>query len=145
MKKVIMLAAVMIMIAFGATFAYAQDSGSNTTGSSDSGSNKSVQTLDNPLPNVKSVGDLVKTGLEIFTYVAVIIGVIMLILVGFQYIMARGSPDKMKEASQRLLYIIIGIAIVIGARIAVSIVISTLDVSGAVDPKVIQSAKNALK
>jgi len=105
--------------------------------------NGKAGTLDNPLKGVSSLGDLVKTGLQVFTYIAVLIGVVMIVIVGLKYILARGKPEEMKKASQWLLYIVIGLAIVIGSRIAVSIVINTLESSGAVDPKVIQSAKNA--
>jgi len=129
------------------SYAAGSDDGSNPGGSgSDDGSNPSqVQKLDNPLGEDVSLGDLVKSGLQVFSYIAVLIGVIMFIVVGLQYILARGNPVKMKDASRWLLYIVIGVAIVIGARIAVNIVINTLGASGAVDPKVIQNAKDAIK
>ena len=111
-----------------------------------SGSPSSVSTLVNPLDSkVKSIGDLVQSGLQVFTYIAVLIGVFMLVVVGLKYILARGKPEEMKKASQWLLYIVIGVAIVIGSKIAVSIVINTMSASGVINPNVIQSAEDALK
>ncbi len=123
-------------------------SGSNapaSTGGTSGGNPQGVQKLSNPLPGVSSLGDLVKSGVRVFSYIAVLIGVLMFVIVGLQYILARGNPEKMKAASQWLLYICIGVAIVIGATLAVNVIINTLDATGAVDPKIIQSAKDANK
>ena len=43
-----------------------------------------------------------------------------------------------------LLYIVIGVAIIIGARIIVEVVINTLQATGTVSPGVINNAHNAL-
>ncbi len=115
-----------------------------TTVNSNTGSNPTPTShLQNPLTKVTSIGDLVKSGLQVFSYIAVLFAVMMLIVVGFQYIMARGNPEAVTKASMWLLYIVIGLAIVIGARIAVTIVINTMSATGVVDPNVIQSAQNA--
>lgn len=103
-----------------------------------------VSTLKNPL-KVNSIGDLVKSVLQVFSYIAVLFGVVMLIVVGFKYILSQGKPEEMKKASNELLYIVIGLAIVIGARVAVDIVINTMSSTGVIDPNVIQSAKDANK
>jgi hypothetical protein len=161
MKKILIVLVVFVLVAPTVTFAISSgsDSGSNQglTGSdsgsnqgqtgSDSGSNSNstaVSTLDNPL-KVNSLGDLVKSGIQVFSYIAVLIAVLMFIVVGLRYILAQGKPQKMKEASQWLLYVVIGVAIVIGANVAITIVINTLSATGVVDPKVIQSAQNAIK
>ena len=110
-----------------------------------SGSNSTpVATLTNPL-KITSLGDLVKSGIQVFSYIAVLVGVLMFVVVGLRYILARGNPEEMKKASQWLLGIVIGVAIVIGANVAITIVINTLSATGVVDPKVIQSAQNAIK
>ncbi|MEI8328316.1 MAG: pilin [Candidatus Taylorbacteria bacterium] len=103
-----------------------------------------TSTLKNPL-KVNSIGDLVKSVLQVFSYIAVLFGVVMLIVVGFKYILSQGKPEEMKKASNELLYIVIGLAIVIGARVAVDIVINTMSSTGVIDPNVIQSAKDANK
>ncbi len=118
--------------------------GVNTDTGSNSGTN-SVKTLTNPLPGIESIGGLVKSGVQVFSYIAVLIAALMFVVVGFKYIMAQGKPEKMKEASQWLVNIVIGVAVVIGANIAITIVINTLGATHVVDPKVIQSARDAIK
>jgi hypothetical protein len=100
-------------------------------------------TLQNPL-KVKSLGGLIEAFVEVFSYLVILFAVLALVYVGLQYILARGNPERMKELSNWLLWIVVGVAVVIGARILVSVVINTLGASGVVDPKVIQSANNAI-
>ena len=103
-------------------------------------------TISNPLAGkVNSVSDLVKNFVEILSYLAVIAAVVLIIWVGFQYIMARGDSKKIGELKEWLLWIVVGLAIVIGARLIVDVVISTLASSGAVDPTVIQKLQDASK
>ncbi len=99
-------------------------------------------TLQNPL-KVNSVGELIQNFVDIFTYLVILFAVLMLIWVGLQYVLARGNAQKMTENSQRLLYIVIGIAIVIGARLMVQIVINTLKATGTVNTSVLNNANNA--
>ena len=101
-------------------------------------------TIQNPL-KVNSVGDFIQSGVTIFTYVVILAAVLAFVWVGFQYILARGNPGRMKELSSWLLAIVIGVAIVIGARLLIQLVINTLSASGVVSSGVIQSATNALQ
>ena len=105
--------------------------------------NTQVITLHNPLQNVTSIGQLVQNFADIFTYLVVLFAVLMLIWTGLQYVLARGNPEKMKENSQRLMWIVIGVAVVIGARILVQVVINTLEATGAVNSTVITNANKA--
>ena len=93
---------------------------------------------------MNSVGALLNTGIMIFTYLVVLGAVIAFIIVGLKYIMARGNSAKITEATTWLRNIIIGVAIVIGARVIIQIVINTLKATGTVNTEVIQSAENAL-
>jgi cytochrome bd-type quinol oxidase subunit 2 len=116
----------------------------STGGSSVEGSTSGGKfTLQNPL-KVKSLGGLIEAFVEVFSYLVILFAVLALVYVGLQYILARGNPERMKELSNWLLWIMIGVAVVIGSRILVSVVINTLGNSGVVDQKVIQSANNAL-
>lgn len=110
----------------------------------DTASNTSLIKLTNPL-KVDSVGGLIQSFVEIFSYIVVLGAVLALIWVGLQFILARGDPKKMNELKGWLFYIIIGVAVVIGARIIIQVVINTLSASGVVDQRVIQSAENALR
>jgi heme/copper-type cytochrome/quinol oxidase subunit 2 len=107
--------------------------------------NTQLITLKNPLQNVTSLGQLVQTFADIFTYLVVLFAIIMLIWVGLQYVLARGNSEKMKENSQRLLWIVIGIAIVIGARVLVQVVINTMQATGAINSNVINNANKAVQ
>ena len=101
--------------------------------------------LQNPLSSkFNSVGGLVQGFLEIFSYIVALFAVLMLIWVGLQFVLAQGNPGKMQELKDWLLWIVVGVAIVIGARIIVSIVLNTLSTTGTVSPSVIQNANNAL-
>lgn len=102
--------------------------------------------LSNPL-KANSIGEVVLDFVQIFSYVVILLAVLALIYVGFQYVIAsaQGASDKIKELHGYLLYIVIGIAIVIGARVIVQVVINTLSATGTVDSGIINSANNALK
>jgi TRAP-type C4-dicarboxylate transport system permease small subunit len=82
--------------------------------------------------------------MEIFSYVAVIIAVLALIWVGFQFIMAQGNSDRISELKTWFYYIIIGTAIILASRLIVSVVINTLESAGTVSPDVIQKLRQPL-
>lgn len=115
--------------------------GNPTNGSQDPKSSGNIG-LQNPL-KVRTIGGLIQTAVEIFSYVVIIFAVLAFIWVGLQYILARGNSEKMKELSKWLGYIVIGVAVVIGARVIITIVINTLESTGVVDERVIQSARDA--
>lgn len=115
-----------------------------TTSDTDKPQKAELVRLTNPL-KVDSIGGLVQNFVEIFSYIVILGAVLALIWVGLQFILARGNPTKMNELKGWLFYIIIGVAVVIGARIIIQVVINTLSASGVVDQRVIQSTQNALK
>jgi hypothetical protein len=118
----------------------------NTKGNSGDIPSKSsnVSGLTNPLKGINSVGQVVGKFAEIFSYVVILFAVLALVWTGLQFITAQGKADKITELRNRMLWIVVGIAIVIGARIIVGIVINTLQATGTVNPDVIQQANNAL-
>lgn len=100
--------------------------------------------LQNPL-QVDSIGEFVMTALEVFTYLVVLAAVLMLIYVGLRFVLAMGNTEEITKRKSQLLWIVIGIALVIGARIIVAVVINTLEATGTVSPGVINSANDALR
>lgn len=100
-------------------------------------------TLTNPLKNIDSIGALVQTFIEIASYLAVIAAVLLLIWVGLQFVLARGNAKRMGELKDWLFWIMVGVAVIIGARIIIQIIINTLSATGVVDQGVIQSADRA--
>lgn len=101
-------------------------------------------TLTNPL-KVSSVGGLAKTIVEVVSYVAIILAVLVYIYIGFQYVTAAaaGNSNKIGELHGWLLWATVGVAVIIGARVIIDVVLSTLNATGAVNPQVIEAAQNA--
>ncbi len=101
--------------------------------------------IKNPLdPKFNSIGGLVKGFVEIFSIVAVLFATLALIWVGFRFILARGDSTKMNELKDWLMYIVIGVAVVIGARVIIQVVINTLSATGTVNQGVIQNVQKAV-
>lgn len=98
--------------------------------------------LQNPL-QVNSVTGLVQKFVEIFSYFVIILAVLAFIWVGFQFILAQGKPDRLKELKGWLAWIVIGVAVVIGARIMVSIIINTLEATGVVNQQTLNAVRSA--
>lgn len=124
----------------------ASNPGSATPGVADNTPRETVK-LQNPLQGdgaKLSVGQLVEKFLGIFTYLVIILAVLAIIWVGFMFIMARGEPAKLTKLRDWLLWIVVGVAIVIGARIIVLVMINTLEQTGTVNQNVINSAKRAI-
>ena len=102
--------------------------------------------LQNPLnKNINSVGDLIQAFIEIITYLFIIFAVLMFIYVGFQYVTnaAQGNAKKIEELHKQLLWLVVGVAVVIGARVIIQVVINTISATGTVNPSVIESANKA--
>ncbi|MDQ2933334.1 MAG: TrbC/VirB2 family protein, partial [bacterium] len=92
-----------------------------------------------------SVGGLVQDFIEIITYLAILLAVLLLVWTGFQFILARGDSKKMSELKDKLVWIVVGVAVVISARLIIQVVINTLRSTGTVDEKVIQGVDRAIK
>lgn len=103
---------------------------------------QAVFTLKNPL-KVDSVAGLIQSFVVVFSYIVILFAVLAIIWVGFQFILARGNPERMNELKSWLLWIVVGVAIVIGARLIIQVVISTLSASGAIDKGTLQSVQKA--
>ena len=82
--------------------------------------------LNNPLA-VTSLQDLFEAVMTAFIILCVPFIVFFVILAGFQYVTARGNPEKIKAASQALMYAVIGAVIIVGAIAITSIVGGTVN------------------
>lgn len=105
-------------------------------------SSNAIVPLKNPL-QVNSISGLLESFLEVASYLLVLFGVLMIIWVGFEFILARGNSIRISELKKQLLYVVIGLAVVIGARIIVSVVINTLQATGTLSPGVTNSIQKA--
>ena len=139
----------LLVISFCATSLYvnAQTGGIQSpapaTGGVQAPDTSNTFTLTNPLGKINSVGALVQNFVQIFTYLVILLAVLMLIYTGLQYILAQGNSTKISELHKRFLWLVVGIAIVIGAKVIVDVVINTLAATGTVNSNVIQQARNA--
>ncbi len=157
MKKIskILLITIILLgsVLFTTTLTHAQSSiggvtdptpSANTPGTKTDSDSNGVFKLKNPL-KVNTIGEAINGFLDIITYVLIILAVLAFIWTGFLFVYnaSTGNSSKLSELKSRLLYIIIGVAIVIGARIIIQVVINTIAATGTVDQKVIESANKA--
>jgi hypothetical protein len=82
--------------------------------------------LVNPL-NACSIPQLLGVILEAVVYLGTIILVLMLVYVGFLFVMAQGKPDKLKEARTALLWTVIGGLLLLGAEGLAIVIKSTAE------------------
>lgn len=114
---------------------------------SDVSKKSNIFTLQNPLnKNISSVGDLIQAVIEVVTYLFIIFAVLMFIYVGFQYVTnaAQGNAKKIEELHKQLLWLVVGVAVVIGARVIIQVVINTISATNTVSPSIIESANKAI-
>jgi hypothetical protein len=52
---------------------------------------------------------------------------IAIVYVGFKFVMAQGSSDKINEAKEAFLWVVIGAAIVLGAIVIRTIIMGTVE------------------
>lgn len=81
----------------------------------------------NPLSNVETVQQLITKILNLVVQIGLPIIVLMIIYAGFQYVTARGNPEKIKEAHGTILWTVIGAAIVLGAAVISHAISGTID------------------
>jgi len=121
---------------------------SNSTGNGGESSNTEAKLfyLQNPLDQSKfnTVGGIINGFADIFTYLAVLFAVLMIIYVGLRFVLAQGNPVELTTRKDQLLWLLVGVAIIIGARLIVSVVVKTLETAGVVNTSVTNSANNAL-
>jgi hypothetical protein len=85
------------------------------------------QTFNNPLGGVSSLDQLFLEIVNVLLIIAVPIIVFFIIFAGFTYVTAQGNPEKIKLASQSLLYGIIGGVIILGSSAIMVIIRSLVD------------------
>jgi hypothetical protein len=102
-------------------FAAFPSGGSGGFPSSGSGS----QTITNPA-KAESIGEFVALILRAVMAIGIPIAIIFIVLAGFKFITAQGSPQALAEARSNFVYTVIGIAIFIGASALAELVMATL-------------------
>ena len=112
-----------ITLAHAATFQESNDSnyGYNFTEKNTGGSGQSV-TLMNPLKSGTSLESFLGNILDFIIRIGTIVVILMLVFVGYKFVVAQGSDTKLTEARGMLLWTIIGALVLLGAQ-AISLAI----------------------
>lgn len=83
--------------------------------------------LENPLKDIDTIDGLLYAILNIIMILMIPIIVFFIIYAGFKYVTARGNASQVEEASQTLLYAIIGGVLILGAVAIAGIIKSVVD------------------
>ncbi|MGD0328771.1 MAG: pilin [Minisyncoccia bacterium] len=87
----------------------------NLSPAANSSSNQNV-TLINPLGAGTNLSTLLAQVLQFVVYIGSIVVIVMLVYVGFMYVMAQGKPESLTKAHNALLWTIVGALILLGAQ-----------------------------
>ncbi len=90
-----------------------------------SGTSRGVGKLQNPI-NFNSLRELVEAIVDIIIQIAVPIAALFLIYSGFLFVSARGNDDQLKTAKSIFLWTVVGIAVLLGAKILAGIIDATI-------------------
>lgn len=83
-------------------------------------------TIDNPIPNITSVNEFVKTLLEGIIKIGIPVVAIAIMYSGFLFVSAQGKPEDIKKAKDALMYTLIGAAILLGAWALAQLISNTV-------------------
>ena len=108
----------------GNTFNQIQSSGGNT-----SNSGSSVPLI-NPLKSGTSLESFLGNILQFVVRIGTIVVILMLIFVGYKFVMAQGVPAKIEEAKKMLLWTIIGALVLLGAQAISMGILATVQALG---------------
>ncbi len=100
-----------------------------TGGTNTGGSGQSV-TLLNPLKSGAKLEDFLTSILDFVIRIGTIVVILMLVFVGYKFVVAQGAPGAIEEAKGMLLWTIIGALVLLGAK-AISVgILSTVKALG---------------
>lgn len=87
-------------------------------------------TLTNPL-KADSLEEFFKAIVDFIVRLGVLVVVVMVVIVGFMFVTARGNPEKISQARAALLWTLVGAVILIGASIIAEAIRATVEAIGA--------------
>lgn len=82
--------------------------------------------IQNPLGNVTDIFTFINILLDAVFKLGAVLAVIAIIYAGFLFVTASGDEEKIKTAKKTLLFTVIGIAILLGARIIAAVITTTV-------------------
>jgi len=85
-----------------------------------------AQKIKNPLGSTNDLFGFLEKIIEAMLQLGAVLAVIVVIYAGFLFVTAQGDEGKIKTAKNALLYTVIGLAILLGARIIASVIENTI-------------------
>jgi len=82
--------------------------------------------LENPI-RANSISELMTLLMDIVVRIGAVVSVFALIYVGYLFVEAMGKPEKIKTARKAFLYTVIGIAILVGAKVITVMIENTIN------------------
>ncbi len=83
--------------------------------------------IDNPVTAFDNLPDLIVALLNIVMLIMTPIVAVMIIYTGYKFVSSRGDPQGVGEAKQMLLAVVIGAAIILGAKIIATAIQGTVN------------------
>lgn len=83
--------------------------------------------LDNPVPNITTIPQLIEKLLNIVLTIGIPIVAFFLIFTGFRFVAARGNEEALTNAKRALLYTIIGAVILLGCWVLAQAIAGTVE------------------
>lgn len=83
--------------------------------------------LQNPLGNTSTLDELLVAVLDAIIAIGVVVITIMIVYVGFLFVVAQGNEEKIRSARSALMWTVIGAVILLGARVIAGVISSTVD------------------
>jgi len=105
------------------------NSGPEDVGGNGGGNSTVGFTLQNPL-QADSLEEFLSDILKFIVRLGTIIVIVMLVVVGFMFVNARGNPEEIKKAREALLWTLVGGVILIGASIIAEAIKATVEAIG---------------
>ena len=83
--------------------------------------------VDNPLRNtINNIPNFIATALKAMVMLMLPVVALFLVIAGFKFVSAQGSPGKLTEAKENFMYVIIGALLILGAWIIATLINGTV-------------------
>lgn len=93
------------------------------------GSGSAMFVLQNPL-NFETICGFMKGVFSAIITIGIPVAVLFIVWAGFRFVWARGRPDALQEAKRNALYVLLGIAVFLGAWFLSQIIAATIHALG---------------
>jgi len=86
----------------------------------------SAENIKNPLGSTNSLFGFLDKIIDALLQLGAVVAAVAVIYAGFMFVTAQGDEGKIKTAKATLLYTVIGLAILLGARVIASVIENTI-------------------